>query len=600
MGGLLVMASRHARTKWSTSDWLHHTGVISALIAPDGVLMALSYPAQSLFPLPVAPVTSWVPLDPADPQDWIAFTSSDEVPAGPQDASAATPHSLLTWVHPADRAAFARVLAIAVAGGATGRVTRELRILSRDDKYRVVAYQLRSMLRTPGVGGLMFEAVDITELREARAELARHAHDFAVVIDIVADGIAVFDATGTITYANAAMAVLLGAVANDSAPPGPERAVAEKVSPAFMDMGGLVGSGRLLVGRSMADFFSPEDGAHMLADLAAGPRSAERASGSAGDGDHAIPMTLHRVDGTTFPAALSRAWRGDSEVVVVVRDQTARLAAEAEARAAVQRAAAITDERQQMLVQVSHELRTPLHAILGYTELLTDEVSDAGQEFLAQIAAAGGLLRVIIDDVLATLPQAEHPTDVQVSSMAAADVVAQAVGILEPQAAARGITLEIDCADFGHPIITDRWKLVQVLVNLGTNAIKYGPANSTVRFECGREARIYPNAPPAFRSAGGTTESSEHWYFGVIDEGAGVSPEVAAAIFERYVRTDSAKATAAPGSAGLGLSVVATLTKSLGGECGVRGSRFWFILPDLDYLLPSSESEPHSQSPDPG
>ena len=251
---------------------------------------------------------------------------------------------------------------------------------------------------------------------------------------------------------------------------------------------------------------------------------------------------------------------------MVDRFQTAFVAeqqAQGQARASEER-------MRRFVADASHELRTPLTSIRGYAELFR-QGAVAGPERLAQVlrriedeAARMGLL---VEDLLllARLDQARplqrHPVDL----LAVAGEVVQAARATHGE----HVRLRPPAGDRAPVVLGDQARLHQVLSNLVANAVSH----------------TAPGTPVEVTVAAGADEVTVR----VRDEGAGLAPEVAARVFERFYRADDARTRVAGGSAGsgLGLSIVAALVAAHGGTVDVdtapgRGSTFTVRLPAQD------------------
>jgi len=142
-----------------------------------------------------------------------------------------------------------------------------------------------------------------------------------------------------------------------------------------------------------------------------------------------------------------------------------------------------------------------------------------------------------------------------------ASVVADAVDRLRSQAEKQGLSLTVDVAADIPPIIGDGERLARVVVNLLHNAVKFTPAGGSVHVWAGL-------------AEGDVTVR-------VSDTGVGIAPEDLPRIFERFYKSDRARAS---GGTGLGLAVVKHIVEAHGGTVSVeseqgRGSTFSFAIP---------------------
>ena len=222
---------------------------------------------------------------------------------------------------------------------------------------------------------------------------------------------------------------------------------------------------------------------------------------------------------------------------------------------------------------VSHELRTPITSIHGYAELLADATDESERLQYAQIVLKGAeRLSSIIDDLL-SLARLENPAQAQLPTREAVQIhellddVVRACG---GEATSDNVTLKVEC----HEQIEchgSRQLLEQAVSNLVVNAIRYGPADSTVVL------------------AAATTLDGEI-LISVSDRGPGIEPSQRDRIFERFYRVDQGRSREVGGT-GLGLAIVKHIALAHGGQVELesdvgRGSVFSIRLP-----VPASEPD---------
>ena len=282
-----------------------------------------------------------------------------------------------------------------------------------------------------------------------------------------------------------------------------------------------------------------------------------------------------RKDGTRFWASvvITAIRKPDGSLAgfaKVTRDLTERRAAQERAIEAA-RKAAVSEEanrtKSQFLAAMSHELRTPLNAIGGYAELLAmgvrGAVSDAQLEDLQRIKRSQQHLLGIINDILNFSRIEAGQTTYDLSSVSMSDVV-EAVGhMIEPQAAAKGIELEINECPRDVVVWADKAKVEQILINLLSNAVKF-TEQGKVTLEC-------------------DWHDSQSVSVAVSDTGIGIPADHLEKIFEPFVQVGRSLTQAQEGT-GLGLAISRDLARGMGGDIVVmseheRGSRFTLTLP---------------------
>jgi len=212
------------------------------------------------------------------------------------------------------------------------------------------------------------------------------------------------------------------------------------------------------------------------------------------------------------------------------------------------------------LANMSHEIRTPLNAIVGFSSILAEDVSEEERiEYLSIISKNNDILLQLINDIL-DLSKIEAGTleyvyaNIDVNKMLSE--IEQAARMRQPNA---NVTI---CAVMPMPdllLYTDQRRITQVLNNFISNAMKFTNTGSiTFGYEEPKDGYIR---------------------FFVTDTGTGIPPEKVADIFNRFVKLDSFKQ-----GTGLGLAISQNIVKELKGEIGVlselgKGSTFWFTLP---------------------
>ena len=224
--------------------------------------------------------------------------------------------------------------------------------------------------------------------------------------------------------------------------------------------------------------------------------------------------------------------------------------------------------RAQFLSHVSHELRTPLTSIKGFIQNLLDgltgPLNEKQQRYLVRMSENSDRLVRMIEDLLdrtriETGRLEVHPTDVELEPCLA-DVIEQ----LKPLAQAKQQLLEFRCIDTEVVVWADRDRLIQTVVNLVQNAIKFTPSGGTVSVAC---------ELPNHRTASVL----------VRDTGPGIASEYLDKIFDPFFRIQQGQRTASKGL-GLGLSIVKTLVELQGGEVVARnrpegGAELSFTIP---------------------
>lgn len=263
---------------------------------------------------------------------------------------------------------------------------------------------------------------------------------------------------------------------------------------------------------------------------------------------------LHLVNGLTF------AWGQFARWTLGMSPTALRLA---EARAAAQHASAKAERaersRQELIVNVSHELRTPIASIRGHVESLLiaseDGASRLGpaeqRSYLQIVHRETERLSALVDDLLALARAEADELRLELEPVAAGEVVEEVYRALAPLASReRHITMVRQATPGLPPVLADRQRLGQIVLNLVRNAITYTPTGGLVSI-------VLAPADPGYVE------------LAVADTGVGIAPEDQTRIFERFYRADTSRARST-GGFGLGLSIVKDLITAMGGTVTVE------------------------------
>jgi signal transduction histidine kinase len=250
---------------------------------------------------------------------------------------------------------------------------------------------------------------------------------------------------------------------------------------------------------------------------------------------------------------------------VAISEQQVAKAALAQQSAELQKLRELDCLQSTFVNAVTHDLRTPLTSIIGFAELLEDELSgplSAGQrEYLKQIERGAERLEFLVDDLLDFTRMQAGTFSLRPEQADLHQKVSEIVESLVPQAAASRIAIHLDLPPGELSACFDRARIGQVLMNLLSNAIKFsaGGGDITVRL----------------RDEGAVKRCE------VTDSGEGIAPADLSRLFQPFSQLESGIKR---GGTGLGLSIARRIVEEHGGQIGVqsepgRGSTFWFTLP---------------------
>lgn len=263
----------------------------------------------------------------------------------------------------------------------------------------------------------------------------------------------------------------------------------------------------------------------------------------------------------------------------LVKDRTRELAQmTSEAQAAREAAELASSAKSTFLASMSHELRTPLHAIIGYTELLQEEVSASGQQTLGPdlekvLGASRHLLR-LINDVLDVTRIETGKLRLRLETVAVAELVQEVSSTVEPLVQGSGNRLQVQLPADPGTMHADATRVRQCLFNLLSNAIQF-TQHGTVTLEVTRQG----------------TGAEEWVIFTVADTGVGMTPDQIEVAFDMFTQSSLPRSGRDGGGAGLGLFVTRGVCELMGGAISVqsepgKGSRFIIRLPARAEMRP--------------
>ena len=211
--------------------------------------------------------------------------------------------------------------------------------------------------------------------------------------------------------------------------------------------------------------------------------------------------------------------------------------------------------RADFVANVTHEIKTPLTAIIGFVETLQQGAIDdraKAQKFLLTIHENAQRLNRLVDDLL-TLSSIElGETKLHLEGLALDDVFETALTLISPRAALKNIRIQREVQPGLPRVCADRDRLVQILVNVLDNAVKFTPEGGSV-------------------SITASPEVQESVVIKITDTGIGISKSELPRLGERFYRIDKTRSREMGGT-GLGLSIVKHLMKAHEGSMEIEST----------------------------
>ena len=249
---------------------------------------------------------------------------------------------------------------------------------------------------------------------------------------------------------------------------------------------------------------------------------------------------------------------------------------------ALQHEGAANRAKREFLFNMSHDIRTPMNAIIGFTSLAATHIDNREQvlDYLKKISTSSQHLLSLINDVLDMSRIESGKVKIEEKAVHLPDLVHDVRSIIQPNVAAKRLSLFIDTMDIeDEDIITDPLRLNQILLNILSNAIKFTPTGGMISIRIAQK--------------NGAPKGCVCYEFRIKDNGIGMSEEFQKHIFEAFSREESSTVSGIQGT-GLGMSITKNIVDMMGGTIAIesepgKGSEF---IVDLCFALSGQRVEP--------
>lgn len=275
--------------------------------------------------------------------------------------------------------------------------------------------------------------------------------------------------------------------------------------------------------------------------------------------DYEMDLRVIRPDGAACYVRIQGRCETDEDGDVIalygiMQDITGDTLREQDLREAKEAAERAYAAKSQFLANMSHELRTPLNAIIGFSEMIQNQLlgpvgNERYLEYIKGIRESGEHLLDLISDILDMSKIEAGKYNLMLEQCNVAKIIRMAIHMMEGRAIDSSIKI-IACLDTEDmQAVCDRRALMQIILNLVSNAVKFSPENSTIKVHCAEENGLYKIA--------------------VEDHGIGIPAHKLASITNPFEQVSSSYSREHEGS-GLGLSITKELIEMHGGSMDIQ------------------------------
>ena len=230
---------------------------------------------------------------------------------------------------------------------------------------------------------------------------------------------------------------------------------------------------------------------------------------------------------------------------------------EAELEKSAEQAKNASEAKTRFLFNMSHDIRTPMNAIVGFSGLLEKNLQNEkkAKEYLGKIQSSSNLLLTIINQVL-EMARIESGTAVLQLKAEDIDGLFQRVNtVFEEDIRKKNLQYHADLDVRNHYVVCDQTKLLEIMLNIISNAIKYTPEGHSIHVEIHEAVSENP--------------SKIRYIFSCEDTGIGMSEEYLPHVYEEFSREHTTTENKVPGT-GLGLSIIKSMIELMGGSIQVE------------------------------
>ena len=270
-----------------------------------------------------------------------------------------------------------------------------------------------------------------------------------------------------------------------------------------------------------------------------------------------VRFAVHRPEGDRRIASVNGAPLREADgtltgAVFVIDDITEQVKTRQQLIDAKEEAESASRLKSAMLANMSHEVRTPLTSIIGFAEVLADELSGTHRQFVDRIYRSGQRLQQTLTSVLQLSKLEAGLGALNAEAFDVAGELDEVAHALAPEAEEANVDLQVYAGERPLRIVSDRNAFYRIMMNLAQNAVKFTEAGGRV------ELRV--------------TREGHQIILRVEDTGVGISDAFQAQMFEAFTQESSGVRREHEGS-GLGLAIVGRLVDLLGGAIDVESTK---------------------------